>query len=91
MHVVLLISLVLVFANGVLLYKSVGQMKLILGNGCVAVSAFVLCSLNTEFDLGPHIEIPGWIAGLLLGGLVIVTSLITIGTWRLIDLTRRKK
>ena len=81
---VVLIFLVLVFAvDWLLLFLKVMPRQLVIGHAAIAVLIVGLCALKTDFDLGPHIEIPGWIAGLIIAGLSIFAALVAIGVWQI--------
>ncbi|MFO1513961.1 MAG: hypothetical protein U1F83_13760 [Verrucomicrobiota bacterium] len=83
---VTLIFLVFVFAiDWLLLFLTVRPRSLVIGHAVVAALIVGCCALKADFDLGPHIEIPGWIAGLIIAGLSFFAALVSIGAWRLVS------
>jgi hypothetical protein len=83
---VTLIFLAFVFAvDCVLLFLKVRPRSLVIGHAVVAALIIGCCALKADFDLGPHIEIPGWIVGLIIAGLSFFVALVSIGAWRIVS------
>jgi hypothetical protein len=88
----LFLSLFVAFAvNLVLLCAGVPIRSLLLGNGILTVLITTAFSLKPYFGLGPHIDVPGWVIGLILASLLLLTSLLAVAIWRLLDVNNRKK
>ena len=82
---IVLISLVLILVvDWALLFSKFRPRSIVIGHVAVALLTVAACTLKSEFDLGPHIEIPGWIGGLIIAGLSLFATLLAIGVWQVL-------
>jgi hypothetical protein len=90
--IVVLISLFLITVfDWILLFFRIRPRSIFLGHGIFAFLVIIGCSLESDFDLGPHIEVPGWMAGLIVAGVSIFTALVAVGIWVLIAGLMKKR
>jgi hypothetical protein len=84
-----LVSLLIFAANLALLGAGVTMRSLLRGSLVLAVLITSAFSLKPYFGLGPHIEVPGWVVGLIISGLSLLTSLLAVVAWRLFGANRK--
>jgi len=84
MFVTLILLVLLVAVDLFLLFWRVRPRSLVMGQGAMALLIAGACAFRSNFDLGPHIEVPGWTAGLIIAGLWVFAALIAIIAWDII-------
>jgi hypothetical protein len=78
MRILAIFILASIVLNLALLAKLTRKTVLII-DVAVAVLVMTILSLKDYFELGPHIELPGWVAGLVFLGVFLLSSAISMG------------
>ena len=83
MHTLILMVAVEIGLNLIALFLHARIKTLICWNIVLSVLLLVFCLLKGNFNLGPHIEVHGWIAGSLLAGITIFLAIVAVGIHKL--------
>src|SRR4051812_27095953 len=79
MFVALVFIILIVCINGALVLARIKPRALFVGHCVLALSIMGVCALKENFDLGPHIEVAGWLAGLIIGAVSLVCAFVAVG------------
>jgi len=66
--------------DAVLLSAKVKPRSLLLGHCAAALLIVGVCTLRSNFELGP-IDISGWMVGLIVAGVSLLVAFVAVGLW----------
>jgi len=89
MIVIIIFVSLLIVVDFVLLFSKVKSRVLAVGHAIMAVTFCLLGAMVPYFDLGPHIELSGWLVGLMAAGLSAFAYVIALCLWSLISIQRK--